>query len=364
MLLYERPLDCLGKRRPFLIFLALLSMQGLFCACGPPEQETKERPKLRGVAVVLAEAKSRDIIFSTTKIGVLRARERFEVNFSLPGNLEAFLAEENTVVEKGAPIARLEATPFRAKLREAQIKLQELERNRRRVARFYKKRLATRAQFDEINTLFKQAREQVSALKKNLEKLTLRAPKKGILVEKKLEPGNFAPPGVAVAELVAFNPLLVDFEFSDVQRRYIPRGKKIELTCDSFPERVFYGRVLDETPDVDLLSQLSRVEVEVTNEEGLLKPGLMVKANIVTNRRRRVVTVPMDTLVYVGNTICVYEYDRERKEAQKRVVKTGSFFEKSLIIEEGIDAGESIIVSGQGFVSDGTTVRVVGREPL
>ena len=341
--------------KSFGLFFALT----FFIGCGPPERKMSTSATRIGVPVVIASAKTRDVTFSTEKVGILRAHEEIEVNFSLPGNLGEFLVAENTIVEKDVPIARLDITPFKAKLREAELQLEELKRNRRRIERFYRKQMATQVEYDRIMTLYEQAKEQVNALKENLKKVVLRAPRRGLLTKRLVEPGNFVPPGVPVAKLVSLTPLITEFEFTDVERRFVPLGKTIDLTCESFPGKTFPGKVKDEIPRVDLISQLTKVEVELDNKDGSLKPGMMVKATIVTNRARRVVTVPIDTLVYEGDELSIFVYSRETSEAVRRKIKLGRFFARRVIVEEGIDPGEPVIVSGQGFVSDGTTVRLV-----
>ena len=341
--------------------LALLAIAFLFVGCGPPQQKVSTAATKVGVPVVITSAKTRDVTFSTEKVGILRAHKEIKVNFSLPGNLGQFLVSENSIVEQGAPIARLDITPFKSKLREAELQLEELKRNRRRIERFYRKQMATQVEYNKIRSLYKQAREQVNALKENLKKVVLRAPRKGLLTKRLVEPGNFVPPGVPVATLVSLAPLVTEFEFTDVERRFVPLGKTIKLQSESFPGKFFLGRVKDEIPQVDVLSQLTKVKIELDNKEGNLKPGMMVKAKIVTNRARRVVTVPIDTLVYDGDELCIFVYSRETSEAVKRNVKLGRFFQRRVIVEEGIDPGEPIIVSGQGFVSHGTTVRLVDK---
>jgi len=341
----------------WLVAVVLAALIG--AGCGPPERRVSRVAARRGVAVAVVPAQARDVTFTVEKVGVLRADKDIPLNFSLPGNFGAFLVAENTMVQADQPVARLDVSPFRSKLRESELQLEELKRNLDRVERFYRKQLATQVEFDKMQTLHDQAREQVEALRENLKKAVLRAPRRGLLAKTLVEPGTFVPPGVPVARLVTLSPLVTELEFSDAERTSIPVGTTVTLTAASHPGKVFEGRILARAPTIDPLSQLSRVEVEVANPDELLKPGAMVTTSIVTNRRRRVVTVPIDTLVYDGDDLCVFVHDREHDEARRRRVEVGRFFERSVIVENGLQPGEPVIVAGQGFVADGMTVRVV-----
>lgn len=338
----------------FLVGILLFSGVG----CGPPEKKVLIKQNY-GVPVVVATVKVRELSFSSEKVIIFRGDRKINVNFSLPGTVAGFIAKENDLLKVGDPIARLDMLPYKASLNSASLKLKELKKNKARIERFYKKRLATENEYNQINAAYKSARRQVEAIRENLEKAVLRSPVKGILVSKAVEVGVNVYPGKTIATIVTMSPMVGDIEFSDVERSSIPWGKTIELSVKGIKDKVFTGVISRKIVTVDPRTQMTRVEVEVKNEEGLIKPGMMAEAVIETEHLNKVVTIPFDALVYDNMDLCVYIYNRATGEAELRQVKTGKGIGKKVVVFDGIKPGEQLIVSGQGFLSDGMTVRLV-----
>lgn len=328
--------------------------------CGPPEQKLS-RVQSYGTPVVIAPVQVRELTFSSKKVAILRGDRKINVNFSLPGTIAEFLVKENDLLDEGDPIARLDMLPFKAAYSKARLKLDELKKNKERVERFYKKRLATENEYDQIQAAYNVASKQVEAIKDNLEKVVLRSPCKAIFVDKLAQTGANVYPGMTIGALVAMTPMIAEIEFSDTERNNIPYGSIIDLTMKGIPDKVFKGKVLQKIVSVDPRTQITGVEVSIENPEGELMPGMMAETEIVSEKLNKVVTVPFDSLVYDNLDLCLFVYDPATSEAVRREVKVGRGIDKEIVILDGVKPGEKLIVSGQGFVSDRMTVHVVEK---
>lgn len=350
------------RRRPDVVgglAAVVLALSLLAPGCGPDRGPPPQSERVVGIPVVVRPVEVRDVTVSAKKVAILRADKEYALNFSLPGNLGEYFVDEGSRIDAGVPVARLDVAPFRSKLREAEVQLEELNRQRERVERFYRKRLATQTEFDQIRTLCDQATENVKALRETLDKAILRAPAAGVVSRLHVGVGTFINPGTPVATLVAVDPLMADLEFTDAERSAVPLGSEVAFTVEGLTGSTFTGRLSTKTPRIDPTSQLTKVELVVGNERGVLRPGMMVTTVVVTGRRRRVVTVPVETLVFDGDEVCVFVHEPGAGEAERRVVTLGEFFGTRVVVERGLRAGESLIVAGQGFLADRSSVRLV-----
>jgi len=81
---------------------------------------------------------------------------------------------------------------------------------------------------------------------------------------------------------------------------------------------------------------------------------------IPTDIRENVIAVPSQAVLEKDNSTVIYT--AEEGKAVTNIVETGLDVGDKLEITSGISQGDQIIVKGQDYVSDGTTIKVVGVE--
>jgi multidrug efflux pump subunit AcrA (membrane-fusion protein) len=101
----------------------------------------------------------------------------------------------------------------------------------------------------------------------------------------------------------------------------------------------------------------------MANPRTLIKPEMV--ANVVVERRslEGVVVVPQDALVRVedGYVVFVAEEGPGGTFARVRTVVTGANQNNRVVIEDGLEAGDRLIVIGQRSVADGDRLNVIDR---
>jgi RND family efflux transporter MFP subunit len=117
------------------------------------------------------------------------------------------------------------------------------------------------------------------------------------------------------------------------------------------------GKVLRLSPQMDPRTHTFRVEVEVENPDGLLKPGMFIQASIVSERRENVATIPREAVAKRAGRDVAFVIDGQR--AVMRIVRLGVRERLSIEIRDGVTAGERVAVRGLETLTDGTRVRVI-----
>ena len=120
----------------------------------------------------------------------------------------------------------------------------------------------------------------------------------------------------------------------------------------------FSGKIAVVDPVVDATTRTFRAVAEVDNPKLLLRPGMFVKAEIVTESHVDVVLIPRELVLLRGNREVVFVEESAR--AQMREIETGLEDEKFVEVLEGVDEGERLITSNYETLRSRTRVSVTG----
>lgn len=343
-----------------LTIVLILSMT--LSGCGGDGSKGKYDNSLRGPRVVpvsVCLVSSDDVVFSADKIGVVEVYRQASINFTTAGTIETFPAQKEQYIYKGEKIATLDTTQLKATVEMTRIKLNELEKRKTKIQTFLEKGVVTELEFDTVNTEYLTSLEKLKIDEDNLGKSVVVAPFSGILLKKIAEKGSFTPPGAPVAILVDIDTVVVKLDFSDNEVSTVKIGASIELRTDAFPSKIFNGKIQRIVPSVDISSRMTRVEITIANPERMLRPGMMVRTDIVLDKFSSVVSIPVDCLVYQGRKTSVYVVDRISSVAVRRKIVVERLYGDKALVSKGLETGETIVSTGQSYLSDSTQVRIL-----
>ena len=211
----------------------------------------------------------------------------------------------------------------------------------------------------------KQREAGLGIAQKKLADATLRAPIRGVIAKRHVNPGEFLPApfsreNAAVFTIVRSDPLKYTGTVSERSALELKKGQRIRLQVDPVPGRSFEGRITRVSPAVDVANRTAALEAEVPNPQGFLKPGLFARGAVLTREDAGVPFVPEGAVSYfVGITKLFVIGDGK---AQERSVRVGGKQDGAVEILEGVKPGERVATSGLAQLYDGAPVRVATRD--
>src|SRR5438105_4713418 len=173
--------------------------------------------------------------------------------------------------------------------------------------------------------------------------LTINSPVSGYVTEKNALPNMYAQPDTrlyTVADLSEIWVLAQVFQ-SDVGR--IKPGDPAEVTVDTYPGKVFAGRVDYILPQVDTATRTVPVRLVFANLTLKLRPGMYVNVHVKLPLGRQSV-VPASAIFHSGTHNVIFAYQGEGN-IQPREVELGPRVGDDIVITKGISAGDQIITS-------------------
>lgn len=149
----------------------------------------------------------------------------------------------------------------------------------------------TSSRFVEPLNLAESAREKLRLLGitekqiKEIEKrgkpsthLTIYSPAGGIVVKKHREEGDRVRTGDRIYTVADLDHLWVQMDAYESDLPWLRYGQDVEFTTEAYPGEVFHGRIAFIDPVLNEATRTVKVRVNVSNEDGRLKPEMFVRA--------------------------------------------------------------------------------------
>ncbi len=321
--------------------------------------------------------------------GTLIPKSQFVVAPKVSGKLKKLFVDIGDALRNGQIVAQLDDEEYQqqvaqaeADLRVARANLEDVEnslnlarKDLERAETLYKKGIlsdaqidSTRAQLNAQESRYKVAKAQVANREAALETAKVRLSytkitaswEKGSSIryvgERFVDEGALLSVNTPIISVIEIQPIIAVIYATDKEYFRINTGQNVTISSSVFPDRTFSGKVARVAPLLKETSRQARIEVEIDNEEGLLKPGMFVNAEIEFARREKTKIVPFSSLVSRGGQQGIFVADIENSRAYFQPVKPGIIEGERAEILEPADISGYVVVLGQHLLQDGMTI--------
>lgn len=268
----------------------------------------------------------------------------------------AIPAQQVDAVRAAAEAARAQHEAAQAQWQAAQDQLQAAEAALRLAQTAFQQVAIRQREVEQAEAAVRQAEAALRLARLQLEHTRVRAPLDGEVVDRRIDPGEYAAPGVPLLTVADVSTVRVDLAVSETRIRSVHIGQPVGITVDALPGRQFAGRVEGLSPAADPRTRSFLVKVRVPNPDGALRPGMFARGRIVLQSKRDVPAVPAEALVHQGGRAFVFVVESGR--ARRRPV-SGGLTSAGWTEVRGLAPGTLVVTDGQGLLRDGDPVTVV-----
>jgi HlyD family secretion protein len=290
------------------------------------------------------EAGSRPEELRQAEEAVRQAQSRFD-NAKLQQERIEALFKRQVISKKEADIAEMEYTVTEAQLASSQQNLKLIREGARQEVKE-----ASRAKLKEMEALL--AQEQI-----RLQNTNIVAPFQGEIIRKYVDAGALVSPSTPIVNIVHIMTLKI---VANVLERDIPllkTGMKASVRTETYPEKVFEGRVARLNTGLDLTTRTLQAEVEIPNSGRLLKPGMFARVEVILLEKPKVLAIPSNAVMSGQGERFVYVL--QGNKAARTPIVTGIEQDRFVEVKEGLKEGDQVVTRGQEAIRENTTVRVV-----
>jgi RND family efflux transporter MFP subunit len=338
-------------------------------ACGSAQADGTEDTEseagfVRVINVEVSTVETQTFVEEIRLTSVATANQDVMLEAEESGAIVELYADRGDFVQSGEPIAKIEDAVLQAQVRQAraanELAAQTWERRKRL---WEEDRVGSEIAYLEARAAAEQAAAALALLEERLDRTVIRAPFSGVLDERSVDVGTMVGPGKTIGRLVDLDPIKV---FAGVPERYAPDvhvGAQAQLTFSALGDEVFAAPIRYVGSTISQQSRTFPIEVQLRNRGGRIKPQMVANMSVTRQQVDEAIVVPQDALVRVEDGYVAFvAVDRDgQPTAEVRQVVLGPSRRNLVVVEEGIEAGERLIVVGNKSVADGDRINVVGQ---
>jgi len=325
---------------------------------------------LAGVSAELTEVKAEDVVEWIRAVGSIHADQQVELSAEVGGRLAEIEVEVGDLVEEGDLLARLDDERLRiardlarAEVEMAGANLEKSRRDAQRQVSLYEGQVTSEFSLEQANLKaridegqLKVAQARLSVAERDLADASIISPVEGEITRKHAEVGELVEAGTPLFEVAKIDRVKLVVHVSELEVTRLHKGQEAGISVDGHPGVVFHGAVNTISAQADPQTRAFPVEILVVNDQAeKLLPGFIGRARIRGRTFENAISLPEEVVVQSDGRRVVFVATGDTASA--RTVETGFADRGRLLITQGLEPGDRVIVTGQQSLRDGDRIQ-------
>ncbi|MEN6308970.1 MAG: efflux RND transporter periplasmic adaptor subunit [Anaerohalosphaeraceae bacterium] len=359
-------------------FIMILAMGP--CGCKkqtPPVEQTAD--------VTIMTVVPRDVPITPEYVAQVQSSRPVNIQARVNGFLEKRVYTEGEIVKEGQTLFLMDQKPFQAQLDQANAALARQEaafeiarKNLERVQPLVAADALSQKDLDEAKGHYEstaasveQAKAAMEQARLNLSYTVITSPVTGITSSAQQADGTYLSMANSLLTSVAvISPAYVNFSLSENERlsfrNQVAKGLIVEPQDKNYVTEVILadGSIYSHTGQVTFAEPFFNpqtgtflIRATVENPDGLLRPNQYVRVRLKGAIRPNAILVPQRAIQNASKGHFVWVVDKDNKVEQRPVV-VGQWHENDWFIDEGLHAGDKVVVDGLLSLRPGMTVQI------
>lgn len=277
--------------------------------------------------------------------------EETDLKAPVSGNVLSIHFREGEKVTKGQPLVHIDDRVWKARLKGLKARLEIAKSDSARNMALIDVQGVSQETVDKSNAQIKELEAEIEEMEVNISLANIKAPFPGRVGMRDFSVGTYLAQGTTITSLVQADRLKVDFEMPGRYLDHIRTGENVEL--------VYQSDTLDATiyaidPRIDMNSRTIRVRCVMPNPGEKYVPGIFVEVVIPINSDNTALVIPTAAVIPSLNAQTVYVYHDGK--AFRKEVELGSRTDMQVLVQEGLNPGDTIIMTGLLEIRDNMPV--------
>lgn len=363
-------MNLVANNNRFIKWLVVSLSLALLACEKPPEVVHGPRPAL--VMTVQANYEN-DTTGTMAIVGEVKARYDSQQGFRVAGKIIKRFVDVGDSVKKGDMIAQLDSADAKLALKanqadvtaaQAQVALAKanLTRNQQLLA----KKFIAPAALDQYETAYQtalarleQTRAQANASNNQSDYTQLYADRNGIVNFINAEPGQVVNAGQVVVQIIDPKQLEVHISLAESRIAQLKVNDMAVMRLWAAREKAYPVKVREINPVADAATRTFLVKLTILAPDDNVRLGMT--AGVMLNEALGdVILIPSPAVITQDNQTIVWRLDAQN-QVHRQVVQVFSYREDGVLISNGLNAGDQIVVAGAQALVDQQVVRPIER---
>ncbi len=287
--------------------------------------------------------------------GELMPGESVELRTPVAGNVLRIHFNEGEYVREGALLVEIDSRTWQAQKRglEAQLVSARSELERRK--RLLEIEGASQESVDQAFATVSDLQARIEELQVRIDLANIRAPFSGTLGMRDFSPGAYLSQGEMVTRLVQIHQLKINFDIPARHTALASQGMEVMVISSSSADTTF-AKVYALDPVINVNTRNLRLRAMLDNTEQKFIPGDFARVIIDAKQNENAILIPTESVISELNAQVVYLVSEGK--AQRREVEIGTSTRGRVMILDGLQEGDTIMLTGLMGIRDGSEVQI------
>jgi membrane fusion protein, multidrug efflux system len=342
-----------------LLLLSLLSVGMIGC-----KTKTTEKTEIKGKGPggrpnkLMAEAYIvRPQVFENEYVasGSLLPNEELDIQSEVSGRITNISFKEGTNVRKGQTLVQLYSQDIAAQIQKLRAQRQLQVKTQQRQKQLLDMGGISRQEYETTQTQVRSIDADIAFAQAQLRSTRIVAPFDGKIGVRNVSVGAIVSPTTVITTLQQVHQLKMDFTVPDQYRRHMQNGKQVYFTVTEGNDTLT-GKISAVDPGADPNTRTVRVRAIVPNANGALTAGSFARVIIPFESEQNAILIPSQAVIPTS---------RDKQVAVVRggkaaliPVTLGTRTSDKIEVTQGLQAGDTVIITGLMQVKPGMEVKV------
>lgn len=296
--------------------------------------------------------------------GQVEADDRVAATSEVAGRILRITVKEGDRIRAGQLIAELDLEQLNKQKAELVTSLDLAQTVYERQSRLWEQNIGSELQYLEAKNNVERLEKSIETLDFQLTKSKVFAPITGVVDIVNLKGGELAAPGAPIVTILNTGRLQV---VADLPENFLQNVRVGETV------KIFYpglnmeqeGRINLIGNTIDANNRTFKIEINVGNPQGMLKPNLLATVLIKDYEKEDAVVLPLDLVQQeVGGKryVMVAEETGDGVVARRKYVGIGESYEGKIVIESGLSGDETYILQGARGLANDDPIRIQAQK--
>jgi RND family efflux transporter MFP subunit len=154
-----------------------------------------------------------------------------------------------------------------------------------------------------------------------------------------------------------YSKLFLEVNLPEKQLNVLKPNLEARIMNYSLPDDTLSGKVTQISPAIDEVTRTFKSVLQINNEDWKLRPGMFVKAELVTASKDSTVVIPKDIILSRKRGKTVYVVVKGASE--EREITTGLENPESVEVTKGLEVNDRLVTKGFETLRNRQKVKII-----
>lgn len=285
--------------------------------------------------------------------GTFEPNRETKLSAEVQGKVNRVLVENGSLVRKGQVLIQQDDALLQLQLKSAQLQVGGLEADLKRYRILVENDAIQGIQLEKTELALESAQVQISTMKEQISKASIRAPFDGVVTAKLTEVGDFAAPGKPLIQLTDISKLKLTIQIPEQDLKLFVQGKEYKIQIPGLSQEA--------NGKVNMIGSRGNagnsfpVEIIISNTAKLeIKAGMFGELKLKTEAGQSGILIPAGAIL--GSDLSPQVYLVKGGKAALQNIQIEKRLQDQVLVRSGLHEGDVLIIGGLINIFEGASV--------